>query len=107
MPVAIGDLQGCGASLAALIARCDPRDDQRLWFAGDLVNRGPDSLGALRRVRGLDERATCVLGNHDLHLLAVASGARGGHRHDTLGPILEAPDRAQHLLPRPPMLSLE
>jgi bis(5'-nucleosyl)-tetraphosphatase (symmetrical) len=93
MPLAIGDLQGCDASLAALMARCDPRADQRLWFAGDLVNRGPDSLGALRRVRGYGARATCVLGNHDLHLLAVATHARTEHRHDTLGPILEAPDR--------------
>ena len=92
-PIAIGDLQGCDAPLAGLLAACDPDGASPLWFAGDLVNRGPDSLAALRRVRALGERATAVLGNHDLHLLAVAAGARPAQRGDTLGPLLAAEDR--------------
>jgi bis(5'-nucleosyl)-tetraphosphatase (symmetrical) len=92
-PIAIGDLQGCNAPLAELLAACDPDGASPLWFAGDLVNRGPDSLAALRRVRALGERATTVLGNHDLHLLAVVACARPAHRSDTLGPLLAAEDR--------------
>ena len=60
---------------------------------GDLVNRGPDSLGVLRRLRDLGDAARCVLGNHDWHLLAVAAGVRPRHRSDTLDDILDAPDR--------------
>jgi bis(5'-nucleosyl)-tetraphosphatase (symmetrical) len=94
MTLAIGDLQGCRDALEHLLDAAGPdARDGPLWFAGDLVNRGPDSLGALRRVRALGERATVVLGNHDLHLLAVASGLRRAHRTDTLDPILAAPDR--------------
>ena len=91
---AIGDVQGCFASLMALLEaiRFDRRRDT-LWFTGDLVNRGPDSLGVLRFVADLDERAVCVLGNHDLHLLAVAHGQRRLRPKDTLRGILEAPDR--------------
>ena len=90
---AIGDLQGCAASLDQLLARLP--GDARLVFVGDLVNRGPDSLGALRRVRGLGERAIALLGNHDLHLLAVAAGIRPMHDEDTMRDILEAPDAAE------------
>jgi bis(5'-nucleosyl)-tetraphosphatase (symmetrical) len=90
---AIGDLQGCDAALGEVLARCDPDGDAPLWFAGDLVNRGPDSLAALRRVRALGARATVVLGNHDLHLLAVAAGIRPARRGDTLDAVLAAPDR--------------
>jgi bis(5'-nucleosyl)-tetraphosphatase (symmetrical) len=68
-----------------------------LYVLGDLVNRGPDSLGVLRRLRGLDNAATCLLGNHDLHLLAVAHGVRKPHRSDTLEPILNTPDRDEWL----------
>ena len=60
---------------------------------GDLVNRGPDSLGVLRRLRAMGDAATCLMGNHDLHLLAVAQGVRRAHRTDTLNDILDAPDR--------------
>lgn len=93
--IAIGDLQGCAGSLDALLTQLPA--DARLVFVGDLVNRGPDSLGALRRVRALGERAVAVLGNHDLHLLAAAAGIRPLHADDTLQPILEAPDAADLL----------
>ena len=91
--VAIGDLQGCAASLEELLAKIDER--ARLVFVGDLVNRGPDSLGTLRRVRALGERCVALLGNHDLHLLAVAAGIRPAHDDDTLQEILDAPDAAE------------
>lgn len=91
---AIGDLQGCHAEFAALLERLafDPRRD-RLWLVGDLVNRGPDSLACLREVKALGDAARVVLGNHDLHLLAVARGGARLKRNDTLAAILEAPDR--------------
>jgi bis(5'-nucleosyl)-tetraphosphatase (symmetrical) len=91
----IGDLQGCDDSLQSLLAKSPPAD--RLLFLGDLVNRGPQSLAALRRVRGFGERAVSVLGNHDLHLLAVAAGIRPQHSDDTLREILEAPDAGELL----------
>lgn len=98
MTLAIGDLQGCTEPLERLLAAAGAdAGGEPLWFAGDLVNRGPDSLGALRRVRALGERATVVLGNHDLHLLAVAAGARRAHRDDTLDPILAAADKRELL----------
>ena len=89
----IGDLQGCAASFDALLERCafDARDD-RVWLVGDLVNRGPDSLAVLHRVIALGDAATVVLGNHDLHLLAVAAGVRKLGRGDTLDALLAAPD---------------
>ncbi|WJW75898.1 symmetrical bis(5'-nucleosyl)-tetraphosphatase [Thiohalobacter sp. IOR34] len=91
---AIGDIQGCFAELQRLLERLrfDPADD-RLWFAGDLVNRGPQSLETLRFVRELGDRAVSVLGNHDLHLLAGAYHTEHIKKKDTLHPILEAPDR--------------
>jgi bis(5'-nucleosyl)-tetraphosphatase (symmetrical) len=90
---AIGDLQGCAASFDALLDRLafDPAVD-RVWLVGDLVNRGPDSLGALRRVMALGASASVVLGNHDLHLLAVSAGVRKKSRGDTIDDILAAPD---------------
>jgi bis(5'-nucleosyl)-tetraphosphatase (symmetrical) len=90
----IGDLQGCCDALERLLQRLDfsPSRD-RLWLLGDLVNRGPESLATLRRLQGLGSAATCLLGNHDLHLLAVAHGVRPAHRSDTLQPILQASDR--------------
>jgi bis(5'-nucleosyl)-tetraphosphatase (symmetrical) len=95
---AIGDIQGCFEPLQRLLDRVafDPAVD-RLWFVGDLVNRGPDSLATLRFVRDLGNAAVTVLGNHDLHLLAIAEGFEKLKRSDTLLEILEAPDRAQLL----------
>lgn len=95
MRYAIGDIQGCAAELRALLARIRFSPDRdELWLVGDLVNRGPSSLEALRTVRALGDNATVVLGNHDLHLLAVALGARPrGRAGDTLDDVLAAPDR--------------
>lgn len=93
--IAIGDLQGCAASVDELLSRLGGHE--RLVFVGDLVNRGPDSLGALRRVRALGERAVTLLGNHDLHLLAVAAGIRPVHDDDTLQDVLDAPDAGELL----------
>jgi bis(5'-nucleosyl)-tetraphosphatase (symmetrical) len=91
---AIGDVQGCCDELRALLARVGfSADRDRLWFVGDLVNRGPRSLEVLRHVRALGDNALVVLGNHDLHLLAVACGCRPSRRSDTLDEILGAPDR--------------
>ncbi|GAB2791216.1 symmetrical bis(5'-nucleosyl)-tetraphosphatase [Halomonas shantousis] len=95
---AIGDLQGCFEEFEALLTRLafNPRHD-RLWLAGDLVNRGPGSLECLRGVKRLGDSASVVLGNHDLHLLAVAHGMAKPKRSDTLEPILNAPDRVELL----------
>lgn len=95
---AIGDVQGCYAPLQKLLARLtfDAARDH-LWFTGDLVNRGPQSLEVLRFIRGLGDRAVCVLGNHDLHLLAVAAGTAKPRKRDTLDEILRAPDRDELL----------
>ena len=89
---AIGDLQGCLTPLLRLldVIRFDPAQDQ-LWFTGDLVNRGPESLATLEFIRGLGQRAKCVLGNHDLHLLAAAAGFGKKHHSDTIEEILHHP----------------
>ena len=103
---AIGDIQGCADELRALLGQIRfSADRDRLWFVGDLVNRGPQSLEALRYVRALGDNAIVVLGNHDLHLLAVALGSRDASKaSDTLDAVLAAPDRDQlieWLLERP------
>ncbi|MCU6434700.1 symmetrical bis(5'-nucleosyl)-tetraphosphatase [Undibacterium sp. Jales W-56] len=96
----IGDLQGCAEQLQQLLTKIERQSPQaRYLFAGDLVNRGPQSLATLRLVKQLHEqgRADSVLGNHDLNLLAVANGIRTAHRSDTLDDILNAPERGELL----------
>jgi len=90
----VGDIQGCDEALARLLAEIgfSPSRDH-LHALGDLVNRGPHSLAVLRRLRALEGSATCLLGNHDLHLLALAHGVRRAHRSDTLHEVLAAADR--------------
>jgi bis(5'-nucleosyl)-tetraphosphatase (symmetrical) len=91
----IGDLQGCCDAFERLLAEIgfSPSRD-RVHLLGDLVNRGPASLATLQRLIGLGDAASCLLGNHDLHLLAVSVGARKPHRGDTFGDILASPQRA-------------
>lgn len=95
---AVGDLQGYLTPLRQLldIVRFDQASDQ-LWLTGDLVNRGPDSLKVLRYIRSLGKTAIAVLGNHELHLLAIAAGVRKEKEEDTLQAILTAPDRDELL----------
>ncbi len=90
---AIGDLQGCYSELQDLLDKInfDETNDQ-LWFVGDLVNRGPNSLKCLQFVKSLGSNARTVLGNHDLHLLAITNGVRTPHRKDTVDEILKADD---------------
>lgn len=93
---AIGDVQGCFESLQCLLQKIqfDPQLD-RLWLVGDLINRGPDSLATLRFLYSLRDSIEFVLGNHDLHFLAVAHGLRRQNPSDTLNAILTAPDKQQ------------
>jgi len=86
----IGDIQGCLEQLNELLATLRLRPSDRLYSVGDLVNRGPDSLGVLRRMRDLG--VTVVLGNHDLHLLRIAAGTSAPGKDDRLAAVLEAPD---------------
>lgn len=90
---AIGDIQGCLVCLQRLLdtIKFDPSTDQ-IWLAGDLVNRGPNSLGVLRFIKSLGSSAVCVLGNHDLHLIANAYGKGKLKSRDTLQSVLDAPD---------------
>jgi bis(5'-nucleosyl)-tetraphosphatase (symmetrical) len=92
---AVGDIQGCAPSLKTLVKKLPAKS--KMIFLGDLVNRGPDSLGALRQLKQLqeDQRIECILGNHDLHLLAVDAGIRKTKGLDTAQGILDAPDRAE------------
>src|SRR4029078_12202733 len=108
---AIGDIQGCGAAFDALLRKLAFRPSRdRLCIVGGLVNRRPDSLRVLRRVMNLGRSVTCVLGNHDLHLLATVAGRRELSPADTFHDVLEAPDlhsivdwlRGQPLLPYDP-----
>lgn len=107
---AIGDIQGCCAELVQLLEKIRfDKERDKLWLVGDLVNRGPDSLAVLRLVKSMGNAAITVLGNHDLHLLAVASGTAKLHRGDTLDEILAAPDRNELLdwLRHQPLLHVE
>ena len=90
----VGDVQGCDAPLGRLLAAIDfsPSRDT-LYLLGDLVNRGPASAAVVRRLMSHGDSARCLLGNHDLSLLAVAHGHRAPHRNDTMDDILGAPDR--------------
>ena len=89
----VGDLQGCAQALEQMLQKIDfSASRDRLVVLGDLVNRGPASLAVLRRLKAMDHAATCLLGNHDLHLLAVAHGARAAQPGDTFGEVLAAPD---------------
>ena len=92
---AVGDIQGCAPSLKSLIKKIPAKS--KMIFLGDLVNRGPDSLGTLRLLKQLqaEQRLECILGNHDLHLLAVDAGIRKTKGLDTVQTILDAPDRAE------------
>ncbi|OWF66148.1 bis(5'-nucleosyl)-tetraphosphatase (symmetrical) [Polynucleobacter hirudinilacicola] len=92
---AVGDVQGCAPSLKALVKSLPKKS--KMIFLGDLVNRGPNSLGALRQLKSLQEsgRAECILGNHDLHLLAIDAGVRKAKGLDTVDAILKAPDRKE------------
>ena len=87
----VGDIQGCSRQFDALLATLQLQPDDRLYSVGDLVNRGPDSLGVLRRARDLDVHV--VLGNHDLHLLRISAGVKAPGKDDRLAEILGAPDR--------------
>lgn len=93
---AIGDVQGCFDTLTALLQKLNYQEQKdELWFAGDLVNRGPKSLETLRFIKGLSDKNAAikvVLGNHDLHLLACYYSKKAPKKKDTLLPILEAPD---------------
>ncbi len=90
---AIGDIQGCYDAFVRLLDKLqfDPATD-KLWLAGDLVNRGPHNLEVLRTVKALGPSAQTILGNHDLHLLAIAAGAKSISKKDTLQDVLQAPD---------------
>lgn len=94
---AIGDVQGCFDELTELLRKIEFGKADRLWFVGDLVNRGPKSLDVLRFVRDLGERAVTVLGNHDLHLIAQYEGIEKVRRADTFQDVLQAPDAAELL----------
>jgi bis(5'-nucleosyl)-tetraphosphatase (symmetrical) len=95
---AIGDIQGCHDELLRLLDAINFNENtDQLWFAGDLVNRGPKSLETLRFVKALGDAAVTVLGNHDLHLLAAACSPEQAGKHDTLVPVLKAPDRDELL----------
>jgi bis(5'-nucleosyl)-tetraphosphatase (symmetrical) len=107
---AIGDVQGCHVELTHLLdlIEFDAARD-RLWFVGDLVNRGPASLEVLRLVKGIGDSAIAILGNHDLHLLATAAGFARKRADDTFDDVLDAPERTDLLdwLRRRPLLHAE
>lgn len=91
-PLAFGDIQGCRDAFQRLLAKAAPAENTPLWFAGDVINRGPESLATLRDLMALGNRAVTVLGNHDLHLLSVSAGIRKSKKGDTIDEILAASD---------------
>ena len=96
--IVVGDVHGCLRELEQVLARADfDAGRDRVIFVGDLVNGGPDSLGVMRFVRGLGDAAEVVLGNHDLHMLAVGLGGRDAREKDTFGNVLSAPDAGELL----------
>lgn len=96
---AVGDLQGCRRSLEALLAHPDIEADPKaeIWFCGDLINRGPDSRGTLDILMAMGERAVCVLGNHDLHVLGVAAGIRQLGKRDTAHDIVQGAHASRYI----------
>lgn len=95
---AIGDIQGCFTPLQSLLKKINFQDSRdTLWFTGDLVNRGPESIEVLRFVKDLGQKAITVLGNHDLHLLAIAHNKKKQNKSDTLDCVLDAPDCSELL----------
>ena len=106
---AIGDVQGCFDELEQLLRKISFGRKDRLWFVGDLVNRGPKSLEVLRFVRGLGRRAVTVLGNHDLHLIAQSEGIERTRKDDTFRDVLDAPDASELVawLRQQPMMHAE
>src|SRR5919106_3886776 len=106
---AIGDVQGCFDELQALLSQVGCGKSDRLWFVGDLVNRGPKSLEVLRFVRALGERAVVVLGNHDLHLVAQFESLERTRKGDTFGDVLGAPEARELVdwLRQRPMMHVE
>ncbi len=105
----IGDVQGCFRELAVLLDHLQPGTDDRLWFVGDLVNRGPGSLETLRLVKSLGSQAVSVLGNHDLHFLAIYFGGHSAKRGDTFDALLAAADADElaHWLRTLPLVHLD
>ena len=92
----IGDLQGCFAQLEALLGKVGyRRTADRLWFTGDLINRGSESLATVRFVKSLGDSAVTVLGNHDLHFLAIVFGGHRPMASDTFDDLMDAPDRLE------------
>ena len=89
---AIGDIQGCLREFDCLLEKINFSADDELWLAGDLINRGPQSLQLLRRVKALSSQCQIVLGNHDLHFLAILFGGHKASGKDTFEELLQAPD---------------